>query len=77
MANEVKNDAIDDEWDYSEGSSEQFNGFKPIIGILTQPVSNSKKDSFNYKDYILEINDLFIKWGGSSTVAIPYNIPES
>lgn len=35
VADEVKNDAIDDEWDYAEDSGEQFDGFKPIIGILT------------------------------------------
>ena len=29
---------------------------------------------FNYDDYILEVNDNFVKWGGSRTVAIPFNI---
>jgi len=50
--------------------------YQPIIGILTQPVSESKKGCFNYHDYILEVNDRFIKWAGSRTVAIPYNIPK-
>ena len=76
VSDEVQNDGIDDEWDYTDDSNIKFDGFKPIIGILTQPTADSKKDEFNYKDYILEINDLFIKWGGSRTVAIPYNIPE-
>lgn len=50
--------------------------YEPIIGILTQPVDDKKKDQFNYNDYILEINDNFIKWAGSRTVAIPYDISE-
>jgi gamma-glutamyl-gamma-aminobutyrate hydrolase PuuD len=50
--------------------------YQPIIGILTQPVVDFKKDQFNYRDYILEINDNFIKWAGSRTVAIPYDISE-
>jgi gamma-glutamyl-gamma-aminobutyrate hydrolase PuuD len=48
--------------------------YHPVIGILTQPVSKLKKNIFNYDDYILEVNNNFIKWGGSRTVAIPYNI---
>lgn len=31
---------------------------------------------FNYTDYILEVNDNFIRWAGSRTVAIPYNITQ-
>lgn len=50
--------------------------YQPIIGILTQPVADIKKDHFNYNDYILEINDNFVKWAGSRTVAIPYDISE-
>lgn len=50
--------------------------YAPVIGILTQPTADTKMDNFNYKDYILEVNDRFIKWAGSRTVAIPYNIPE-
>jgi hypothetical protein len=50
--------------------------YEPIIGILTQPVLDSKKGQFNYNDYILEINDNFIKWAGSRTVAIPFDISE-
>lgn len=51
--------------------------FVPIIGILTQPVSNTKKPHFNFTDYILEVNDNFVKWAGSKTVAIPYDISEA
>ena len=29
---------------------------------------------FNYTDYILEVNNNFIEWGGAETVAIPYDI---
>jgi len=39
-------------------------------------VSASKRAAFDYNDYILEVNDRFVKWGGSRTVAIPYDIPE-
>lgn len=48
----------------------------PVIGILTQPVAAEKKAIFNYTEYILEVNDNFVKWAGSRTVAIPYNIAE-
>lgn len=47
-----------------------------MIGILTQPVSPSKRDGFDYDSYILEVNDNFIRWSGSRTVAIPYDIPQ-
>ena len=36
-----------------------------------------KRAEFNHTDYILEINDNFIRWSGSRTVAIPYDISES
>lgn len=49
---------------------------KPIIGIMTQPTSQSKREKFDYQEYILEINDNFIRQGGVRTVAIPYNISE-
>ena len=42
---------------------------------MTQPVSKTKV-GFPYKEYILEVNDNFIRWGGSRTVAIPFDIPE-
>lgn len=51
--------------------------FEPVIGILTQPVSLEKRDEFPYTDYILEVNDNFIRWPGSRTVAIPFNISEA
>ena len=47
-----------------------------MIGILTQPVSKANRVLFDFDTYILEINDNFIRWAGSKTVAIPYNIPE-
>ena len=52
----------------------QNNDYIPVIGILTQPVNGNKKKVFNFKDYILEVNDNFIKWSGSRTIAIPYDI---
>lgn len=48
----------------------------PTIGIITQPVSASKKDVFDFHDYILEVNDNFVKWAGSKTIAIPFDIHE-
>ena len=48
----------------------------PIIGILTQPVSENKKDAFDHHEYILEVNDKFIKWAGTRTVAIPFDVSE-
>jgi len=44
---------------------------------MTQPVSESKKPNFPYHDYILEVNDNFIRWAGSRTIAIPYDISET
>jgi gamma-glutamyl-gamma-aminobutyrate hydrolase PuuD len=32
---------------------------------------------FNYTDYILEVNDNFIRWAGSRTVAIPFDISDA
>ena len=40
-------------------------------------MSADKKPSFNYTDYILEVNDNFVRWAGSKTVAIPFNATES
>lgn len=48
----------------------------PTIGIITQPVAQEKKGVFDFEEYILEVNDNFVKWAGSKTVAIPYDMPE-
>lgn len=80
LTDELRNDTIRDKWEWSEDCETNQTlcdipyDNQPIIGILTQPVAKDKKDKFNYTDYILEINDNFVKWGGSRTVAIPYNI---
>ena len=66
----LQQDGIIDYWDGAENID-----YQPVIGILTQPIS--KKTVFNYKDYILEVNDNFIRWAGSKTVAIPYNISDT
>lgn len=82
MKDELLRDDIKDKWeaDYecykNETSCNSTYDIQPVIGILTQPVGDDKKDNFNYSEYILEINDNFIRWGGSKTVAIPYNIGE-
>jgi len=39
-------------------------------------VSQSKRGGFDYDSYVLEVNDNFIRWSGSRTVAIPYDIPQ-
>jgi len=82
LIEEFKNDSIVDKWETqmdclsnSSLCNETYDP-QPVIGILTQPVSEGKKSKFNYTDYILEINDNFVRWGGSRTVAIPYNITE-
>lgn len=82
LLEELRNDTIVDKWevdkDCSSNSSLCNQTYdQPVIGILTQPVAEGKKGIFNYTDYILEINDNFVRWGGSKTVAIPYNISET
>ena len=67
-------DDIDDPWEANDEGREAT--FVPVIGIITQPVSASKKGEFNYHDYVLEVNDNFVRWAGSKTVAIPYDISE-
>ena len=80
LVDELQQDSITDYWEIDQsilGSTYMLDtriDYQPIIGILTQPVSASKRDRFNYEDYILEVNDRFVKWAGSRTVAIPYNI---
>jgi gamma-glutamyl-gamma-aminobutyrate hydrolase PuuD len=79
VIDELSRDNITDKWEVDCLTSPSANctfDKKPIIGIMTQPVSTDKKDSFNYDDYILEINDNFVRWAGSKTVAIPYDISE-
>lgn len=39
-------------------------------------MAREKKDQFNNTDYVLEVNDNFVKWAGSRTIAIPYDIAE-
>lgn len=67
-------DDVDDVWEALEEGRKP--DFVPIIGILTQPTSESKKKVFNYTDYILEVNSNFVKWPGSKTIAIPFDISE-
>ena len=39
-------------------------------------MSDVKKDNFDFGDYILEVNNNFVKWAGSRTIAVPYDISE-
>ena len=40
-------------------------------------MADEKKPGFNYSEYILEVNDNFLRWAGSKTIAIPFNVSES
>ena len=40
-------------------------------------MGSEKKALFDYESYILEINESFIRWSGSKTIAIPFDIAES
>jgi|TARA_B110000305_G_scaffold77091_1_gene86694 hypothetical protein len=82
ISKELLQDKVRDKWESSCLNTEEnvqagkcFDT-QPVIGILTQPVADSKKEKFNYRDYILEVNDNFVKWAGSRTVTIPYDIAE-
>ena len=48
--------------------------WKPIIGIITLPTSDSRRDIFDFDQYILEVNCDLARWGGARVLAIPYNI---
>jgi len=63
----LKKDDIVDPW---EATKDKKADYIPVIGILTMPVKNDKTG----KEYIVEINDNFIKWPGSKTIAIPFDI---
>ena len=81
ISKELLDDSVRDKWESQCSQKENIEAPKcfdtqPVIGILTQPVANSKKEKFNYRDYILEVNDNFVKWAGSRTVAIPFDIAE-
>lgn len=39
-------------------------------------MSEKNKQYFDYTDYVLEVNNNFVQWAGSRTVAIPYDISE-
>lgn len=69
MLEELALDNISDKWENNTHFDE-----RPIIGILTQPVAEDKRGTFDYDQYILEINENFVHWAGSKTVAIPFDI---
>jgi hypothetical protein len=68
LQQELGKDSINDPWEHGKSD------YQPLVGILTQPVSESKKETFNHHDYILKINQDFVAWGGSKTIAIPFDI---
>ena len=45
---------------------------RPLIGILSQPVTDDKRDIFDYEEYILGINYEFITLGNSQPVYMSY-----
>ena len=67
---ELKNDHKCDYWENCKQKRE------PVIGILTQPVADVRKEIFNFDQYILGVNYDFIRWSGSKPIAIPYNIKD-
>jgi len=60
----------------SLGGTEGQEHFRPVIGILTQPVPPAKKDLFPYTSYLSEYNLEFIRMGGGTPVPIEYDLPE-
>ena len=82
LERELAQDEVRDPWERDQECYEDQAGcdqelaYQPVIGIVTQPVSESKRAGFDADSYILEVNDNFIRWSGSRTVAIPYDIPQ-
>lgn len=76
VLDELQRDGIRDAWEVGIRQDENEAINQPIIGIITQPVNPSKFNHFSFRDYILEINDNFIRWSGSRTVRIPFDIQE-
>lgn len=79
----MNQDEIRDKWERDQEchqDKEQCQNdydFQPVIGILTQPTGDAKREVFNYDTYVLEVNDNFIRWAGSRTVAIPFDISQN
>lgn len=48
----------------------------PVIGVLTQPVVDGKKEQFNYDQYVLEANKDFVQLGGSYAVPVKYDLED-
>ena len=80
LMDELASDRIADYWEqcpknsFVNEESEKCFDYQPRIGILTQPVYESKQGAFPFDSYILEVNYNFIRWSGSVPVAIPYDI---
>ena len=45
---------------------------RPLIGILSQPVADDKREIFDYEEYILGINYEFLTLGNSQPVYLSY-----
>ena len=50
--------------------------WKPIVGIITLPTGDSRREIFDFDQYILEVNCDLARWGGARVLAIPYNIDQ-
>ena len=81
MIDELTKDEIKDKWECKAKSlaeiarhANQCWDYQPRIGILTQPTADKNRPIFDKDQYILEVNDNFVRWAGSIPVAIPYDI---
>ena len=71
----TSDDGIRDYWNCKDNEKCKID-YRPRIGVLTQPVGKGKRSIFDYDQYILEINNNFVKWAGSIPFAVPYDITQ-
>ena len=48
--------------------------YQPVIGMMTLSLKGGDDSTSEYRDYIQEVNDYWIKWAGSKTISIPFDI---
>ena len=81
MLEELESDQVRDKWECKAVSladmtkkNNQCYDYQPRIGILTQPTADKNRQFFDKEQYVLEVNDNFVRWSGSVPIAIPYDI---
>lgn len=81
MLEELESDQVRDKWECKAVSLAEMTktvnqcyDYQPRIGILTQPTSAKNRQLFDKDQYVLEVNDNFVRWSGSVPIAIPYDI---